>query len=233
MSGWDLAATAAVLGDAAVPARHTPSGGLLVPSTAALGSALAFRRVDRPEQNGGRRRERGPMTVAPARTPARRPGTVTVAALLLMAGVLVNFAMFGTSVLLNLRGRQADWGADPERFRTDSIRIGVLLMILLLLGFMTVSLAWFDLRGRRGARIGTLAAGAVLSFFALLWLVAWTYASVRGTGSLGSATATVIFVGILSGTFLSWLPACALLVTPSANRWFRPGHGSHFGSGPW
>lgn len=178
------------------------------------------------------------MYPAPTAPPARtgRPATVTTAVALLLATILLNFGFLGMGLYSTANDitQQTKYYSDPAARQEfgpnaldDAIRFirleqAFLSIIILMLVFATIVLALFDLRGRRGARIGTWIFCGVLTvigFGAVARAVTLAHSSDPIVSLSGGALALVLAVA--GAEFLLNLAIVVLLVLPPSREFFH------------
>jgi hypothetical protein len=145
----------------------------------------------------------------------RCPGTVVVAVFAFLGAAVVGCTFLGWNLI---RVFHADSGIGTAGSTAEKLVAALVLMVVLMLIFFSVVLALFDLRGRRGAWIVTLAYCGLMALLSAIPVVVWALVGVENATSMS----LVVVEMIVSATMLAlYLTAGILLVLPASARFYR------------
>lgn len=151
--------------------------------------------------------------------------TVAAAAVLLLASLMILFVMLATSVWSDAQNARSFAGSTeygPSAVQATHLTEAIELVFLLLVGVGLVAMAYFDLRGRRGARIATFVFCGLVSLLLFYGMVRSAAGLNKGNAGVATGTAAAVVFGFISFLFLVYVAVIALLVLPPSNRFFRP-----------
>lgn len=156
--------------------------------------------------------------VAPGARVAR-PRSVTAAALMLVASTIPLFALMAIGLVAQATMKHSGYLRDESALRANALRMAFVLLLLLALGFGTFALAFFTLRGRRGARIGAWVYCGVMALVCMAAVA--SFASDVRSGQVGSSAPDVLlFVGTFGVNLLLYLGCIVLLAVPASRPFF-------------
>jgi amino acid transporter len=162
-------------------------------------------------------------TSAPARR--RPPITVTVAAVLLLASLVVLFVMLAASVWSDTQNAKMyanSPGYGPADVQSTHVTEALELVFLLAVGFGLVAMAFFTLRGRRGARIAAFIFCGLVAALMFYGMVRSAAGLNKGNAGVATGAASDAVFGFVSFLFLVYVAVIVLLALPPSNRFFRP-----------
>ncbi len=163
------------------------------------------------------------MPTSPARR--RPPVTVTVAAVLLLASLVILFVMLAASVWSDTQNAKMYSGTSEygtSAVRSTHLTEAMELVFLLAVGVGLVAMAFFNVRGRRGARIATWIFCGLVSALMFYGMVRSAAGLNKGNAGVATGTTSLVVFGFISFLFLVYVVVIVLLALPPSNRFFRP-----------
>ena len=163
------------------------------------------------------------MPTSPARR--RPPFTVTASAVLLLASLVILFVMLAASVWTDTKNARMysntpEYG--PSAVRSAHLTEAMELVFLLAVGVGLVAMAFFTVRGRRGARIAAWIFCGLVAALMFYGMVRSAAGLNKGNAGVATGAASLAVFGFVSFLFLVYVAVIVLLALPPSNRFFRP-----------
>jgi hypothetical protein len=138
---------------------------------------------------------------------------------------MILFVIIATSVWSDAQNARSYTGAleyGRSAIEETHIEEAMALVFLLAIGVGLVAMAYFELRGRRGARIATFIFCGLASLLMFYSMVRSAAGLNRGNAGVATGTAALVVFGFMSFLFLVYVTVIVLLALPPSNRHFRP-----------